>query len=101
MVARSGENVNLLQLEGCIPASGDRKVSRNAISWGMDKTTWEEKAREAFEAYLAKLRAELPKDANFAMMEQALLKHSPEMMSKTLEALVNAEDFSPESKRNT
>lgn len=67
----------------------------------MDKGNWEEKAREAFESYLAKLKVELPSDANFAMMEQAMLKHSPEMMSKTLEALANAEDFSPESKRDT
>jgi hypothetical protein len=67
----------------------------------MDKQNWEEEARAAFEGYLAKLKAELPKDANFAMMEQAMLKHSPEMMSKTLEALANTEDFSPESKRDT
>jgi hypothetical protein len=67
----------------------------------MDTQTWEEKARAAFEAYLAKLKAELPKDANFAVMEQAMLKHSPEMMSKTLEALANAEDFFPKGKRDT
>jgi hypothetical protein len=67
----------------------------------MDKQSWEEKARAAFEAYLAKLKTELPKDATFAMMEQAMLEHSPEMMSKTLEALANAEDFSPQSKRAT
>jgi hypothetical protein len=67
----------------------------------MDKENWEEQASAVFEAYLAKLKTELPKDATFAMMEQAMLKHSPEMMSKTLEALVNAEDFSPESNRDT
>jgi hypothetical protein len=67
----------------------------------MDKENWEAKAKEAFEKYLAELKATLPKDANFAMMEQAMLKHSPEMMSKTLEALANAEDFFPESKRDT
>ena len=67
----------------------------------MDTQTWEEEARAAFETYLAKLKAELPSDANFAMMEQAMLKHSPEMMSKTLEALVNTEAFSPEDERDT
>jgi hypothetical protein len=67
----------------------------------MEKSNWEAKAREAFEAYLANLRAELPKDANFALMERVMLKHSPEMMSKTLEALANAEDFSPKSQRDT
>jgi uncharacterized protein YukE len=67
----------------------------------MHHQNWEGQARAAFEAYLAKLKAELPKDANFAMIERAMLKHSPEMMSKTLEALANAEDFSPESKRDT
>ena len=67
----------------------------------MDKTNWEEKAREAFEVYLAKLKAELPKDANFATIERAMLEHSPEMISRTLEALANAEDFSPEGKRDT
>jgi hypothetical protein len=67
----------------------------------MDTENWEAKARAAFEAYLAKLKAELPSDANFAMMERAMLKHSPEMMSKTLEALANAEAFSPEGKRDT
>jgi hypothetical protein len=67
----------------------------------MDKQNWEEKARAAFEAYLTKLKAELPRDANFATIERAMLDHSPEMMSRTLEALANAEDFSPESKRDT
>jgi hypothetical protein len=67
----------------------------------MDKSNWEEQARAAFENYLAKLKAELPADANFALIEQVMLKHSPEMMSKTLKALANAEDFSPESERNT
>ena len=70
----------------------------------MDKQNtenWEEKAREAFGTSLAKLKAELPKDANFAMMEQAMLEHSPEMMSKTLEALANAKAFSPEDQRDT
>jgi molecular chaperone DnaK (HSP70) len=70
----------------------------------MDKDNeraWETKAREAFEAYLAKLKAALPADADFALMEQKMLEHSPEMMSKTLEALANAEDFSPENKRET
>lgn len=67
----------------------------------MDEQTWEVKARAAFEAYLAKLKSELPSDANFALMEQKMLEHSPEMMSKTLEALANAEDFSPKSRCDT
>ena len=50
----------------------------------MDTKNWEEKAKAAFEAYLAKLKAELPGDANFALIERKMLEHSPEMMSKTL-----------------
>jgi hypothetical protein len=67
----------------------------------MDTKNWEEKAKAAFEAYLAKLKAELPGDANFALIERKMLEHSPEMMSKTLEALANARDFSPEEERDT
>jgi ABC-type nitrate/sulfonate/bicarbonate transport system substrate-binding protein len=67
----------------------------------MDNQNWEEKAKAAFESYIAKLKAELPKDATFALMERKMLEHSPEMMSKTLEALANAEDFSPEENRDT
>jgi hypothetical protein len=80
---------------------GIDKEGRNGIKWRMDTQSWEEKSRAAFEAYLTKLKAELPKDANFALIERKMLEHSPEMMSKTLEALVNTKDFSPESKRNT
>jgi hypothetical protein len=80
---------------------GIDKEGRNDIKWRMDTQSWEEKARVAFEIYLAKLKAELPKDANFALIERKMLEHSPEMMSMTLEALVNAKDFSPESKRTT
>jgi phage shock protein A len=67
----------------------------------MDKAKWEDKAREAFEVYLTKLKADLPSDADFALIEKKMLEHSPEMMSKTLEALANAEDFSPEESRDT
>jgi hypothetical protein len=61
----------------------------------MDKKNWEEVSREAFEHYLADIRATLGPQANFRDIEQAMLKYSPEMMRKTAEALANAEDFSP------
>jgi len=67
----------------------------------MNKTEWEDKAREAFDHYLADLKATLPPDANFKDIEQAMLKFSPEMMRKTVEALANAEAFSPEEETST
>ncbi len=67
----------------------------------MNKPDWEEKAREAFEHYLADLKATLAPDANFRDIERAMLKFSPEMMRKTAEALANAEAFSPRSQSDT
>ena len=67
----------------------------------MDKLSWEDKAREAFEHYLADVKATLPPDANFRDIERAMLKFSPEMMRATAEALVASEDFSPREKRGT
>lgn len=37
----------------------------------------------------------LPPDANFADIERAVGKFGPEMLRETLQALVDAEDFSP------
>ena len=63
--------------------------------------TWEDKSREAFEAYIADLKATLGPNASFRDIEQAMLKFSPEMMRKTAEALANAEDFSPDNEAAT
>lgn len=60
---------------------------------------WEEKARGAFENYLKDLKRTLPPEASFADIERAMLMLSPEMMRQTAEALANAEDFSPDTKR--
>ena len=67
----------------------------------MDKPSWEDKAREAFEPYLADLKATLPPDANFRDIERAMLKFSPEVIRATAEALANAEAFSPGEERDT
>jgi hypothetical protein len=67
----------------------------------MEKPEWEDKARNAFDAYIADLKATLGPNASFADIEQAMLKFSPEMMRKTAEALANAKDFSPTEESNT
>jgi hypothetical protein len=67
----------------------------------MDKRTWEEKSRAAFEDYINDLKTSLGPEASFRDIEKAMLKFSPEMMRKTAEALANAEDFSPEEESNT
>ena len=67
----------------------------------MDKPGWEEKARAAFERYIEDIKATLPPDANFADMERAVLKFSPEIMRSTLEGLAASEDFSPREEGRT
>ena len=61
----------------------------------MDKSGWEDKARMAFERYIEDIKASLPPNANFADMERAILKFSPEIMRSTLEGLAASKDFSP------
>jgi hypothetical protein len=67
----------------------------------MDKLGWETKAQEAFRKYVADIKATLPADANFAEMERAVKRYSPEIMRVTLEGLAASEDFSPSAKRDT
>lgn len=66
----------------------------------MDKPGWETKARAAFEHYIEDLKASLPPDANFAEMERAIMKYSPEIMRSTLEGMANSKDFSPREKES-
>lgn len=66
----------------------------------MDKPRWEDKARAAFERYIADIKATLPPDANFAEMERAVMKFSPEIMRSTLEGLAASKDFSPFDEAN-
>ena len=61
----------------------------------MDKPAWEDKIREAFEHYLADIKATLPPEANFRDIEQTILEVSPGLLRRTAEALANAEAFSP------
>lgn len=67
----------------------------------MNKPGWEDEAREAFDKYIADIKATLPADANFRDIEQAMLRFSPEMMRRTAEALANAEAFSPGEEATT
>ena len=67
---------------GASQPKGIERSEGKLINWGMDKTNWEEKAREAFERYLVELKAALPKNANFAMMEQAMSKHKTYAVSE-------------------
>ena len=58
----------------------------------------EKRAKAAFDRYIEDLKMSLPANASFADIEKAMLKHSPQMMRETAEALANAEDFSPKPK---
>ena len=53
----------------------------------MKRADWEEKAQAAFDKYIAALKADLGPNANFAEMERAIMKHSPDIMRSTLEGL--------------
>ena len=61
----------------------------------MERADWEEKAQAAFDRYLEALKRDLGPNANFAEMERAIMKHSPDIMRTTLESLANSEDFPP------
>lgn len=80
---------------------GDRKRVKKQVSWRMERADWEEKAQAAFDSYIAALKRDLGPNANFAEMERAIMKHSPDIMRSTLEGLANSEDFSPSKKRET
>lgn len=62
---------------------------------------WEENAQAAFNKYLAALKEDLGPNASFADMEQAILKHSPQIMQQTLQSLAASQAFSPGEETNT
>lgn len=56
---------------------------------------WDDRVRRACERLIEDVKLTLPPDANFADIERAVGKFGPEMLRETLQALVDAEDFSP------
>ena len=55
----------------------------------------DDRVRRACERLIEDLKLTLPPHANFADIERAVAMFGPEMLRETLQALVDAEDFSP------
>lgn len=67
----------------------------------MDKPVWEKKTDEAYARYVSAIKADLGPEANFQEMEQAILKHSRELLRTNLESLASDEAFSPCAKSSS
>lgn len=72
------------------------------LDWVMTTAPgWKDRVRQACERFIEDVELTLPPQANFADLELAVGKFSPEMLRETLQALVDAEDFSPTRRRDT
>ena len=58
---------------------------------------WQDKAGEAFGKYLAAIERDTGEESSIAEIEEAMLKHYGEMMSETMQTLVNAKVSPPEA----
>jgi hypothetical protein len=57
---------------------------------------WKVKAEAAFKKYLAAVERDLPPEAGVSEFEAVMSKHYQQMMSETLQALVDREPFPPD-----
>lgn len=56
---------------------------------------WKVKAEAAFKKYLAAVERDLPPEAGVSEVEAVMSEHYQQMMSETLQALVDREPFPP------
>lgn len=61
------------------------------------KQGWEAEAYEAMGEFIAAVKEELGAQATLAEIELALLKNQQALMSKTMQALADDQDFPPNS----
>lgn len=64
----------------------------------MEETTvgeWRAEAQKAFEQYLDAVEQDAPAGSSVVAIERAMLRHSPKMMSDTMQALADAQELSP------
>lgn len=59
------------------------------------KEQWETEAYEAMDEFIVAIKEELGEQASLAEIELALLKNQQALLSKTMQALVDDQDFPP------
>lgn len=63
----------------------------------MEKEDWKQKAHEAFDKYLDALETDLAPESSVAEIERSMLAHYQEMMSETMQLLVERQELFPPS----
>jgi hypothetical protein len=61
---------------------------------------WEEEAQAAFELFLRGLKEELPEGSSLQEIEAAIFAKQRDLLSRVMQARLDAESFSPSGERH-